>query len=189
MSITKRTARRVREPGEKNANIYRRADGKFEVGYRDSDGVQRWKSVAGGISAARAERDRIFGARASGQVVRPNPKLRFGEAREAWLEHEVVHLRSKTQESYRDAANRLPWTNRRMDSLGADDVAAVVGDLRARGLSEWTIAGTVKAASAIFRFARRQLRWSGANPVDDLSPAQRPKLSQAPKRRLHSART
>jgi hypothetical protein len=44
-------------------DIYRRPDGKLEIGYRDSAGKQRWKVVEGGITAARAERDTILAAR------------------------------------------------------------------------------------------------------------------------------
>ena len=51
--------RRVRLPGDQNSNIYRRPDGKLEIGYRDSLGKQRWKVVRGGITAARAEHKRV----------------------------------------------------------------------------------------------------------------------------------
>lgn len=49
-------------------NIYRRPDGKLEIGYRDSTEKQRWKVVEGGITAARAERDTILGARGQGRA-------------------------------------------------------------------------------------------------------------------------
>ncbi len=42
-------------------NIYKRADGRLELGYRDSTGKQRWRVIGGGIMAARAERDAILG--------------------------------------------------------------------------------------------------------------------------------
>src|SRR4051795_10522698 len=77
MSNAKGTARRVRV----ERNTYRRpSDGKFEVGYRDSTGKQRWKVIVGGITAARAERDSILGAKGKGEIVQPNPRLRFDEA-------------------------------------------------------------------------------------------------------------
>ena len=44
-------------------NIYRRPDGKPEIGYRDSTGKQRWKVVEGGITAARRTRHDPRGAR------------------------------------------------------------------------------------------------------------------------------
>ena len=65
-------------------NIYQRvaATGTvaFEVGYRDSAGKQRWQTVDGGITAARAARDDVLGRKGRGEQVRPNPGLRFGEA-------------------------------------------------------------------------------------------------------------
>ena len=42
MSSSHATPRRRREPGDRNRNIYRRYDGRFEIGYRDSTGRQRW---------------------------------------------------------------------------------------------------------------------------------------------------
>lgn len=36
-----------------------------------------------------------------------------------------------------------------MDALSVADVAAVIAHLRAKGNSEWTIPGVVKAASAV----------------------------------------
>jgi hypothetical protein len=45
MSAKRRT--RV-EPG-----IYRRPDGRLEIGYRDATGKQRWRVVDGGIKLAR----------------------------------------------------------------------------------------------------------------------------------------
>jgi hypothetical protein len=44
-------------------NIYRRPDGKLEIGYRDSTGKPRWKVVEGGITAARRTRHDPRGAR------------------------------------------------------------------------------------------------------------------------------
>jgi hypothetical protein len=43
-------------------NIYRRSDGKLEIGFRDSDGKQRWQKVEGGIRAARTELADVKGA-------------------------------------------------------------------------------------------------------------------------------
>src|SRR5687768_4447475 len=100
-----RPARRVRV----ERNVYRsnrlgpneRPVEVFEIGYRDSTGKQRWQRVEGGITAARAQRDRILGARAQpGARVVPNPRLRFGEAADRWLAQQVTSLRPTTQASY-----------------------------------------------------------------------------------------
>lgn len=103
MSKAKATARRVRV----ERNIYRRqdADGHVihEVGYRDSTGRQRWRTVEGGIMAARAARDDVLGRKGRGERVQPNPRLRFGEAADAWLAGQVAELRPATQAIYTNA--------------------------------------------------------------------------------------
>ena len=43
---------------------------------------------------------------------------------------------------------RPRWGGRRLDSLEVDDGARLVRELRAQGLSEWTISGVLKAAAA-----------------------------------------
>lgn len=69
------TKRRERvEPG-----IYRRPDGRFEIGWRDASGKQRWRAVTGGIKAARAELAAEHARRASGGLVAP-PRLTFQAA-------------------------------------------------------------------------------------------------------------
>jgi hypothetical protein len=84
-------------------NIYRRvgASGKavFEVGYRDSGGKQRWQTVEGGITAARAARDDVLGRKGRGEQVRPNPGLRFGEAADAWLAGQVASCAPRPRRS------------------------------------------------------------------------------------------
>ena len=42
-------------------NIYRRPDGKLEVGYRDSASKQRWKGPFDTITAARRQRNALVG--------------------------------------------------------------------------------------------------------------------------------
>ncbi len=66
-------------------NIYRRPTDVFEVGFKDGAGVQRWRTVEGGITAARVLRDDLLARRGRGERVAPNPRLRFSEASEKWL--------------------------------------------------------------------------------------------------------
>lgn len=40
-------------------NIYRRSSGVYEIGCRDANGKQRWQTVEGGITAARALLGRV----------------------------------------------------------------------------------------------------------------------------------
>src|SRR5271168_1764260 len=87
-------------------NIYRRPTGVFEVGFKDGTGVQRWRTVEGGITAARVLRDELLARRGHGERVAPNPRLRFGEASEKWLDGPVLDLRATTQAGYRNAVER-----------------------------------------------------------------------------------
>jgi len=172
-------------------NVYRRttADGRivYEVGYRDSSGRQRWKTIEGGIMAARAARDDILGRRGRGERVQPNPKLRFGEAADAWVAGQVEALRPATQAIYRNAIKnhlRPRWERRRLDTITVDDVALLVRELREEGKSEWTISGIVKVAGRVFKFAARRMTWHGENPVQGLEEGERPKTSATGKRRI-----
>ena len=87
------TARPVRV----ERGIYRRASGVLEVGFKDETGRQRWRTVDGGILAARKVRDDLAARRARGESVATKPKLRFGEAADCWLTGPVVDLRETTQ--------------------------------------------------------------------------------------------
>jgi integrase len=161
----------------------------FEVGYRDSGGKQRWQTIEGGITAARAARDDVLGRKGRGERVRPNPGLKFGEAADRWLADQVADLRPATQAIYRNAIDthlRPRWGRRRLDAIGVGEVAAVVRELRAEGKSEWTIAGVLKAANRVFKFAGRRAGWYGTNPVGELEDGERPKLATANKRRIYT---
>ncbi|MGH2973877.1 MAG: tyrosine-type recombinase/integrase, partial [Solirubrobacterales bacterium] len=173
-------------------NIYKRTDAEgrtvLEVGYRDSTGRQRWRTVEGGIRAARTVRDDLLARRGRGERVQPNPRLRFEQAAHAWLEDQVAALRPATQAIYRNAVeNHLnpQWGRRRLEAVSVDDVARLVRDLRAAGKSEWTIAGVLKAANRIFKFAKRRLDWHGESPVAALDASERPTTAATERRRIY----
>lgn len=52
-------------------NIYRRANGVFEVGFKDGTGRQRWRTIDRGITVARAARDQLLAA-----SIAANPRFR-----------------------------------------------------------------------------------------------------------------
>jgi hypothetical protein len=66
-------------------DIYRRPSGVLEVGFKDAAGIQRWRTVDGGIMAARKLRDELLARRGRGETVAPDSRLRFGEAADLWL--------------------------------------------------------------------------------------------------------
>jgi hypothetical protein len=126
--------RRVAVPG--NSGIYWRANGRFEVGYRDADGVLRWRGPFDTISAARAGRGDAKAKARGGERESANPRLRFGEAADRWLAEQVAGLRSQTRKRYRSHVTnhlRPRWGNRRMDAIDVTDAARLVRELRATG--------------------------------------------------------
>jgi integrase len=135
--------------------------------------------------AARRLRDELLARRGRGETVSPDPRLRFTEAATLWLEGPVQDLRPATQASYRSAVEQhlLPrYRNRRLDALTADDLAALVCDLRRLGKSEATIAAVLGAVGRIYKFAARRLAFAGTNPITLMLSSERPKVSQATRR-------
>jgi integrase len=166
-------------------NIYRRPTGVLEVGFKDAAGIQRWRTVDGGIIAARKLRDELLAHRGRGETVAPDSRLRFGEAADLWLAGPVLDLRAATQAGYRSAVEQhLNPRNgkRRLDNITADDLAALVREMRDRGKSEATIAAVLGAASRIYKFAARRLGFTDMNPTTLMLCSERPKVSLAKRR-------
>ncbi len=166
-------------------NIYRRPTGVLEVGFKDAGGIQRWRTVDGGIMAARKLRDELLARRGRGEMVAPDSRLRFGEAADLWLAGPVSDLRQSTQIKYRiilDQHLRPRYGGRRLDAISADDLAELVRELREAGKSEATIAVALGIASRIYKFAARRLGWTGANPNTLMLSSERPKVSLAKRR-------
>jgi integrase len=158
-----------------------------QVGFTDGSGKQRWRTVQGGVAAARALRDELPVRRNRGERVEPNTRLRFGDAATKWLDGPIRDLRPRTDECYRNAVNRhlLPrFGTRRLDAISPDDLAVMVRDLRHSGLSESTIVIALGVTNRIYRYAARRLGWSGVNPVSLMLSSERPKPSQSKRRRI-----
>src|SRR5438309_10632239 len=118
MSGSMNEPRRVRV----ERNIYRRPTGVLEVGFKDASGIQRWRTVDGGIMAARKLRDELLARRGRGETVAPDSRLRFGQAADLWLAGPVLDLRATTQAGYRSAVEHHlahRFGNRRLDSITA----------------------------------------------------------------------
>lgn len=168
-------------------NIYRRASGVYEVGFKDGSGRQRWRTVNGGITAARAVRDELLAGRARGERVASNSRLRFGDAAYAWLEGPVLDLRQATRHCYRNAVDQHLLARlglRRLDAIAPDDLAQLVRELRQDGLAESTIVIVIGVTNRTYRYAARRLGWSGVNPVSLLLQSERPKPAQDVRRRV-----
>jgi hypothetical protein len=175
------TPRRVRV----ERGIYRRPTGVLEVAYTDEVGRVRWRTVEGGILAARKVRDDLSARRARGESIGPKPRLRLGEAAEAWLAGPVLDLRDTTHAKYRCIVHehlRPRFHDRRLDAITADELAQVVRELRGEGKSEATIAVVLSVISRIYKFAARTLEWSGTIPNTLMLRSERPKVSLAKRR-------
>ncbi len=184
MTKPKEAPRRTRV----ESNIYKRPTGVFEIGFKDATGRQRWRTVEGGIQAARAMRDELLTQRRKGG--RPsNPRLRFGDSADAYLES-VQSLRSTTRAAYTSAVRHHlepRFMNRRLDSLTAENFAALVLELRKEGLSDSSIASVLGVASRVFRYSSRRLGYAGPNPVLELESGERPKATSGKRRHFTEA--
>jgi integrase len=182
MSESNAQPRRVRV----ERNIYRRATGMYEVGFKDGTGRQRWRTVDGGITAVRSVRDALRSQRARGERVSNNARLRFSDAATSWLDGPVVGLRPATQSCYRNAIEQHlidRFGARRLDAITPDDLAALVRELRSAGLSESTIVIVIGVTNRVYRYAARRLGWAGVNPVSLMLSSERPKPSLDKRRR------
>lgn len=165
--------------------IYRRPTGVLEVCFKDETGRLRWRTVEGGILAARKLRNDLSAKRARGESVEPNPTMPFGEAADRWLDGPVMDLRDTTRVKYRSVVNwhlRPRFAARRLDSITADDLARLVRDLRASGKSEATIAVALAVVGRIYKFAARRLGWHGTTPTTLMMSSERPKISRGQRR-------
>jgi integrase len=178
--------RRRIEPG-----IYTRmgADGRpaYEIGWRDAQGRQRWRRAEGGIKAARAALADAHSARARGERVATDPRLRFDDAAEAWWDARVTRLRPATQCAYGAGLAHLRdrFGRARMADITPADVAGFIAAQQRAGLKGWTIKGQLTVLSSIFTFAARHLGLVGVNPVSLLDRVERPNSDdERPKRVL-----
>ena len=164
MSSTSSTPRRVRV----ESGIYRKQDGGLEIGWRDAQGKQRWRTIkSGGIRAARAALAEEHARRARGEKVAADPRLKFSDAASAWWDARVVKLRPATQSAYRASLAHLSaeFDRRRMTDITPTDVARYVSAKQAEGLKGWTIKGQLTVLSSIFTYAARHMGLVGVNPV------------------------
>lgn len=156
--------------------IYRRRDGHLEIGWRDTQGKQRWRAVDGGITAARAALAAEHTKRAKGERVAADPRLNFNSAADAWWDARVLKLRPATQVVYKAALKHLreSFGRARLTHITADDVARYITRKQAEGLKGWTLKSHMTTLSAVFTYAGRHLGTSAQNPVRLLDRVERP---------------
>ncbi len=94
------------------------------------------------------------------------------------------HPRTLEAHRYHFERHVLPaLATKRMSTLRADDVAALLDDLRQKGCSPKTAAGALAMLHSIIRYARRH-GWIATDPVDQLEPDERPRPAHRRQRML-----
>ena len=187
MAQSNQPSRRQRvEPG-----IYTRTDATgreaFEIGFRDSQGKQRWRRVQGGIKAARKALADAHSARGRGERVAADPRLTFNVAADGWWEARAMQLRPTTQAVYGSALTRLRdrFGRMRLSDITPADVAAFVTAQQREGFKGWTIKSQLSVLSAVFKYASRHLGFAGTSPLTLLERQEKPDTEdERPKRVL-----
>src|SRR4051812_3410887 len=105
-----------------------------------------------------------------------------------WLESIWGLVRPRTYEGYfyRLDVHILPrFGRRRLDEIGVDDILALIGDLRERGYSGWSIRSILTPLSRIFSHAvRRDV--IASSPISKLDRSERPAVWKREQRVLNS---
>lgn len=172
--------------------IYRPVSGgvvakdRYEIGWTDANGRQRWKIVRGGITAARAALAEENARKGRGEVNTAH-KLTFGEAAEAYWDARSGRIRASTREVYRRTLDNylLPrWGKAKLSAVTAAEVAKFIADQEADGQRGWTTKGRLTPLSGIFAYSSRHLGYTGPNPVGQLDRTERPRDDAKQKRVL-----
>lgn len=190
-NATPRRTRYLNSKGEPVKGVYTRPDGKLEIGWRDTQGKQRWRKVDGGITAAVKALDDERARRNRGERVAADPRLTFSDAAQAWWDARVLKLRPATHSAYGAGLAHLKrpehFGRRRLSDITPTDVARYVTVQQAAGLKGWTIKGHMTVLSSLFTYAGRHLGYVGTNPVSLLDHVERPSSDdEKPKRILNA---
>jgi integrase len=169
--------------------IYLLPNGKYAVCCRRA-GRLWYRTVGSDLALARSEREALIAAAEAG-VAPVSPHVRFETVAGWWVarfEAKVAagdrHPRTLESHRYHLERHLLPALSaRRMSGLSVDDVAALLGELRAKGCSAKTAAGALATLHSIVRYARRH-GWIALDPVDQLEADERPRPTRRRQRVL-----
>jgi integrase len=169
--------------------VYRQRNGKYAVCFM-LDGKPRFRTVGYDLEVAREERAALMEAARWG-VLPVAPQLRFAKVAGWWVaryERKVAsgERRERTLEAHRYFVDHhlLPALRGCLvRGITVEHVAGLLGDMRAKGRSEKTIAGALATLHNIMRFAIRN-GWIIENPVEKLESDERPRPVRRPQRVL-----
>jgi integrase len=152
--------------------------------YLDSSGSYRWEIVHGSLEEAEAKRAQLRVRKRQGERIEPTRQT-FEQYARAWLDRQEV--RPRTRELYVWALEQhlIPRLGqRRLAQITCEDIAALITDMRRRGLKGWTITSALRPLSIILAQAARKGRIP-VNPMTQLERGERPNHDdQRPKRVL-----
>jgi integrase len=167
--------------------VYRRPDGKLEIGWRDAGGRQRWRAVDGGVKAARAELAAEHTKRAKGEQTPDAPRLTFRAAGESWWDLRAVrHTRPQSQVVYRRTLDTLigEFGSMRLSAITPHLVADYVAREQTAGYKGWTLKARMTILGSVFKHATKRLGYTGTNPVVLMDKREKPTSEDASPRRV-----
>jgi integrase len=169
----------------KTAGVYYRLreDGSrsYVIGYQDGP-KWKWETVAGDYEDAKAERGRRLDKLSSGERVARWGKRKVADAGAEYLADAESGLKRGNEHRRQFVKEIVPaWGNRKLGSITPHDVITLDKKLRARGLSEATVANYLKPARGMFEFAVL----NGGLGVSPFALVPRGRLSSCNKTREH----
>jgi integrase len=143
-------------------------------------GRPRFRTVGGGLEAARREREALVAAAQAGAMP-ASPRLRFATVSGWWIERFEARVtagerRERTLEAHRYYLSKhlLPALGGHLlRTIAVEDVAKLLTTSRVNGCSEKTTAGVLATLHSILRFALRH-GWIVDDPVVKLETDERP---------------
>jgi integrase len=190
-SHPRRRERYTDDKGRPVPGIYFRvnAQGKqvFEIGFRDAQGKQRFRTVAGGITAARAALADEHARRNRHEPMPADRRLTFNKAADLWWAERACRLRPATQAVYAAALKHLrpAFGRARLIDIGSGAVARYVVSKHGPCKSA-TVRSHLSVLGAVYSHAARHHGYVGPNPVSVLDRVERPSRDdEKPKRVLN----
>ena len=180
----KATPKRVRADGV--PNLYRRPkDDVYEVGFTGSDGkwhIKTLGSPAQTLTEAKRAMRVVLGEVDRSNDVAPSKETFSRVARDLFDTMREDNARgegsARTLALYeqRFRTHVEPTLGaRRVQGITPDDIAKLLREVRAKGLSSWTCHGVLTLLGAVFNHAHHEMRLITASPTRGLSPKQKPK--------------
>jgi integrase len=194
MSTThpKRRERYTDSKGRPVPGVYVRvnAQGKqvFEIGFRDAQGKQRFRTVEASITAALAALADEHSRRNRHERMPADPRLTFNVAADRWWAERASRLRPATQAVYAAALKHLrpEFGRSRLTDIGSGAVAGYVAAKHGQRKAA-TVRSHLSVLGAVYQHATRHHGYVGANPVSGLDHVERPSSDDEKTKRILNA--